>query len=59
MKKLYIQPETIICETLPAQIIAVSGVVSGGSVTDITYGGTDDNPEAGGDVKGNSFEFEW
>lgn len=42
MKKLYIQPETIVCETLPAQMLAASGVSSGGDVTDITYGGKDD-----------------
>ena len=52
MKKLYIQPETIVCEALPAQMLAGS-VTGGGVADDIGYGGVDDNPEAGGDVKGD------
>ena len=43
MKKLYIQPETIVCETLPAQMLAASGVtgsIDGGEGPG--YGGVDD-----------------
>ena len=58
MKKIYIQPQTDVCEMLPAQIIAASGVTGTGAA-EIGWGGNDENPEAGGDVKGNSFEFEW
>lgn len=59
MKKLYIQPKTDVCEMIPAQIIATSGVIGGGEASDIGWGGNDTDPEAGGDVKENSFEFEW
>ena len=56
MKKIYIQPQTDVCEMLPAQIIAASGVTAPDQ--GIGYGGVDDgshDPE----VKENSFEFEW
>lgn len=43
MKKLYIQPETIVCETLPAQMLAVSGAQGNVDGTpSIDFGGTDD-----------------
>lgn len=58
MKKIYIQPQTDVCEMLPAQIIAVSGVVGGGVADDIGYGGVDDGTHDP-TVKENSFEFEW
>lgn len=52
MKKLYIQPETIVCETLPALMIAASpGVHGGGDASDIGYGGEDDGSHDPG-VKG-------
>ena len=56
MKKIYIQPQTDVCEMLPAQIIAASGVTAPGQGID--YGGIDDGTHEG-DVKENSFEFEW
>ena len=52
MKKLYIQPETIVCEALPAQMLAVSGLNGGGPASDITYGGTDDDGSKDPSVKG-------
>lgn len=53
MKKLYIQPETIVCEAMPAQILAgsgASGTVDGNP--EIDFGGVDDgthDPGAKGD----------
>ena len=59
MKKIYIQPQTDVCEMLPAQIIAASGVtgsIDGGEGPG--WGGVDDGTHDPG-VKENSFEFEW
>ncbi|MBQ9285291.1 MAG: hypothetical protein IJ209_03270 [Bacteroidaceae bacterium] len=59
MKKLYIKPQTDVCEMLPAQIMATSGVTGSGGGVDLGYGGVDEGGEQDPDVKGNSFEFEW
>ena len=54
------QPQTDVCEMQPVQMIANSpGVIGAGAGEGIGYGGVDDNPGAGADVKENSFEFEW
>ena len=58
MKKIYIQPQTDVCEMLPAQIIAASGVTGTGGGVDLGYGGEDDGTHDP-NVKENSFEFEW
>lgn len=57
MKKLYIQPETSVCEMQPVQMIATSPGVTAPE-QGIGFGGVDDGSHEG-DVKGNSFEFEW
>ena len=51
MKKLYIQPETIVCEALPAQMLAgsVTGSIDEGDGPG--YGGVDDGTHEPG-VKG-------
>lgn len=54
MKKLYIQPETIVCEAMPAQILAGSGV--SGNVDgnpEIDFGGVDDSGSKDPAVKGD------
>ena len=57
MKKIYIQPQTDVCEMLPAQIIAASGVTAPDQ--GIGYGGVDEDGSKDPGVKENSFEFEW
>jgi len=52
-KKLYIQPSTIVCEALPAQILAASGVIGGGAGEGIGYGGVDEEGTQDPDVKGD------
>ena len=58
MKKIYIQPQTDVCELqVSSQILAGSPGVTAPE-QGIGYGGIDDgtnDPE----VKENSFEFEW
>ena len=58
MKKIYIQPQTDVCEIqVSTQILAGSPGVTAPD-QGIGYGGVDDgshDPE----VKENSFEFEW
>ena len=58
MKKIYMQPQTDVCEMQPVQMIANSpGVTAPGQ--GIGYGGVDDNPGAGADVKGNEWGDIW
>lgn len=60
MKKIYMQPKTDVCETLPVQMLAASGVtgsVDGGDGPG--WGGSDDTGEIIPGVKENNFEFEW
>lgn len=53
MKKIYMQPQTDVCEALAAQMIATSpGVHGGGDASDIGYGGDDDGTNEPG-VKGD------
>ena len=59
MKKLYIQPKTDVCETLPVQMLAASGVtgsVDGGDGPG--YGGVDDGTHDPS-VKGNEWGDIW
>lgn len=58
MKKIYMQPQTDVCETLPVQMLAASGVTGTGAA-EIGWGGNDTNPSAGGDVKGNEWGDIW
>lgn len=59
MKKIYIQPQTDVCEfNVTQHILAGSMVGSGAGTEDLNFGG-EDNEGIGGDVKENSFEFEW
>ena len=59
MKKIYIQPQTDVCEIqVSTQILAGSPGVTAPE-QGIGYGGEDTDPSAGADVKDNSFEFEW
>ena len=52
------QPQTDVCEMQPVQMIANSpGVTAPGQ--GIGYGGVDDNPGAGADVKGNEWGDIW
>lgn len=54
MKKLYIQPETIVCEALPAQMLAASGASGKVDGTpSIDYGGVDEGGTQDPSVKGN------
>ena len=57
MKKIYMQPKTDVCETLPVQMLAASGVTAPGQ--GIGYGGIDDSGEKDPDVKGNSWGDIW
>lgn len=52
------QPQTDVCETLPVQMLAASGVTGTGAA-EIGWGGNDTNPSAGGDVKGNEWGDIW
>ena len=59
MKKLYIQPQTDVCELHVTQHMltgSISGDIDGNGGPG--YGGIDDGSNEV-DVKGNSFEFEW
>jgi len=61
MKKIYIQPQTEVCEVLPTIMLAgsVTGNIDEGEGGEGPgYGGVDDGTHDPG-VKGNSFEFEW
>ena len=61
-KKLYIQPQTEIIKAVFSQMFASSPGVTGNIGDDsgsIGYGGVDDNPEAGSDVKGESWSDIW
>lgn len=51
------QPKTDVCETLPVQMLAASGVTAPGQ--GIGYGGIDDSGEKDPDVKGNSWGDIW
>lgn len=56
MKKLYIQPETIVCEAMPAQMLAASGAsgtLDGGTTPIIDFGGTDEGGTQDPSVKGD------
>ena len=59
MKKIYIQPQTDVCEMFPTQMLAgsVTGSIDGGEGPG--YGGVDEDGSKDPGVKGNSFEFEW
>lgn len=57
MKKIYMQPQTDVCEMQPVQMIANSpGVTAPGQ--GIGYGGVDDGTHEG-DVKGNEWGDIW
>lgn len=56
-KKLYIQPQTEITKAVLIQMLA-SSVTGEGDAT-IGWGGDDDDPEAGADVKGESWTNIW
>jgi len=58
MKKIYMQPQTDVCEMQPVQMLAASGVTGTGAAT-IDWGGQDKDPSAGGDVKGNEWGDIW
>ena len=58
MKKIYIQPQTDVCEIqVSTQILAGSPGVTAPD-QGIGYGGIDDGTHTP-EVKENSFEFEW
>ena len=57
-KKIYIQPQTEITKAVYTQMLATSGVTGTGAA-EIGWGGDDPDPEAGGDVKGESWTDIW
>ena len=61
MKKIYIQPQTDVCEIqVSTQILAGSpGVIGGNAGEGVGYGGIDDSGEKDPDVKGNSWGDIW
>ena len=59
MKKIYMQPQTDVCEMQPIQMIANSPSVTGTGAAEIGWGGNDSNPGAGADVKGNEWGDIW
>ena len=58
-KKLYIQPETEIMKSVVIQMLANSPSVTGKGAATIGWGGDDGDPEAGADVKGDSWTDIW
>ena len=56
-KKLYIQPQTEITKAVLIQMLASSVTGEGGAT--IGWGGDDEDPEAGADVKGESWTNIW
>ena len=59
MKKVYVTPSVYTQEIeLNTNILAGSMNGSGAGTEDLSFG-SEDNEGIGGDVKGNSFEFEW
>jgi len=63
MKRIYITPCQIASRLLPEKIISASRYINsaGGNVTDIHYGGTDENGTINPDVKihTNIWDDEW
>lgn len=58
MKKIYMQPQTDVCETLPVQMLAASGVTGTGAA-EFDYGGKDEEGTIIPGVKGNEWGDIW
>ena len=49
MKKIYHNPQVIVCDSYAIELMQASGVYGDGAASDITYGGVEENgkePEA-------------